>query len=208
MCFSAGVRVGPAFVLVDLEQAGPGRMGAGRIPVAVERAVDVVGPDVGDRHDVDVVGIERADQHAAFVAGADDADAQRVVDLRRSRSNSRPARRRCRPRRWPRCEPFRKSRRVVPTASWKFSLPIFFSSGDRFIESARFVLRILRAYGTGPRKSSRGPASGRRRSPRGPVALPVLRFGRWSVRRGEPRRLRRDDGQQEQRRRHGCQPRE
>ena len=67
--------IGPAFALVDFEQARPGGVRARRVPVAVERAVEAVGPDVGDGDDVDVVGIERADQHAAFVAGADDADA-------------------------------------------------------------------------------------------------------------------------------------
>ena len=57
----------------DLERAFAG-------VIAVERAVDVVGANVGDRHDLDIAGRDGADQHVAFVAGADDADAQRIAD--------------------------------------------------------------------------------------------------------------------------------
>ena len=53
-------------------------MSSGAGVVAVKSAVDVIRPNVGDRHDVDVVGVERADQHVALVAGADDADAYGV----------------------------------------------------------------------------------------------------------------------------------
>ena len=44
-----GVAIGPALrLLVDVEQTGAGRVSAWRIPVAVERAVDAVGANVGD----------------------------------------------------------------------------------------------------------------------------------------------------------------
>ena len=75
------------------------------------------------------VGVERADQHAAFVAGADDADAQPVVELAVvAEVHGAQARRAAAPP--ASTEPFRKSRRVVPTASSKFCLPICFSSGE------------------------------------------------------------------------------
>jgi hypothetical protein len=46
--------------------------------IAVEGAVDVVGPDIGDRDHLDVAGRDGSQQHVAFVAGADHSHAQRV----------------------------------------------------------------------------------------------------------------------------------
>src|SRR5262245_12344137 len=48
--------------------------------VAVKRAMDVVGADVGDGHDVEVAGSNGAQEHVALVAGSDDADAERIGD--------------------------------------------------------------------------------------------------------------------------------
>lgn len=48
--------------------------------VAVKRAIDVVGANVGDRHDLDKAGRDGAQQHATFVAGADHTDPQRAAD--------------------------------------------------------------------------------------------------------------------------------
>jgi len=45
----------------------------------VERAKQVVGPDVGDGHDVEIVGIVAADEHAPLVARAEHADPQWVA---------------------------------------------------------------------------------------------------------------------------------
>ena len=65
---------------VLLHEAGPNG-GRGRaVAVAVERAVLVVGADIGDRDDLNVSRINTADKDAAFVARAENGDANRFID--------------------------------------------------------------------------------------------------------------------------------
>jgi len=45
----------------------------------MERAEDVVGADVGDRHHLEIVGGVGAEEHAPLVAGAEEADAERIA---------------------------------------------------------------------------------------------------------------------------------
>ena len=63
----------------DLTFDGPVTGGGIAGPVAMKRAVHVVGPDITDRDDLHVIGINRADEHAAFVASVLDG-APVVVD--------------------------------------------------------------------------------------------------------------------------------
>ena len=65
--------------LVLRHQARTSGIRAGAGDVAVKRAEDVVGADVGDRDHVEVVGIVGAQKHASLVARAENAHTERVA---------------------------------------------------------------------------------------------------------------------------------
>ena len=187
---------------VNLHQPFARGMGAGRFPIAVKRAIDAVRPNVGDRADVDVVGIQRPDQHAPFVARAQDGDAQPVVDLRpiaevhrpHAHAGSRPGEHR----------PLEEvaARRANGFVEVVFADLFFFGReihGD--IAYGRRVESIVDIVRPGKESISEiveaepaAGASSRKDQERG--ELDDLVVSRRSIR--DPRRLRRDDGEQEQ----------
>src|SRR5207248_6910033 len=67
-------------VAILRDQAGSRGGGGVASPVAVERAMNVIWPDVADRNDLHIVAIDRADQNASFIAGADHRDAKRIAN--------------------------------------------------------------------------------------------------------------------------------
>ena len=64
-------------VLVLFDQTRSRRGG----PVAVERAVDAVGPNIGNGRDLDVLRGTTADKYVAFITRADDANSDRIGKL-------------------------------------------------------------------------------------------------------------------------------
>ena len=64
-------------ILVLLDQPRACRGG----PVAVESAVDAVGPNIGNGRDLDVLGGTSADKYVAFITRSDDADSDGIGKL-------------------------------------------------------------------------------------------------------------------------------
>jgi hypothetical protein len=62
-------------VLFDQSRTGWG------CPIAVERAVNAVGANIGDRDDLYIFRGTASDQNATFVSGADDADSNRIREF-------------------------------------------------------------------------------------------------------------------------------